>query len=266
MQARKRFGQNFLHDPGVIGRIIDLINPQADDNIIEIGPGRGALTLPLLQRVDYLQVVELDRDLIPVLHSLAQGQAGDSGTLQIHQADALKIDYADLAQGQTIRLVGNLPYNISSPLLFHLLASTARIQDMHFMLQQEVVDRIVAPPGSRTYGRLSVSVAARAQAMRVLNVGPSAFTPPPKIDSAVVRLIPRAPDFEVANLTLFDTVVAQAFSQRRKTLKNCLSSLLGTDDFTRAGIDPGLRAEALAPADFAALAAQYAAKYEPKTL
>lgn len=249
MPARKRFGQHFLHDPGVIERLLDLINPQPGEQIIEIGPGRGALTLPLLRRIGKLQAVELDRDLIPSL----QQRATNVGELTIHQADALRVNYADLAQGRPMRLVGNLPYNISSPLLFKLLASDAQIVDMHFMLQREVVDRLVAAPGSRVYGRLSVAVAARAHASNLMHVGPGAFQPPPRVESAIVRLLPRAPAFHIADMATFNRVVTQAFSQRRKTLRNALSGLVGTELFVQAGIDAGLRAEVLAPADFAAL-------------
>jgi len=248
--ARKRFGQNFLHDPAVIGRLLDIINPQPDEFIIEIGPGRGALTLPILQRVGKLTAVELDRDLIPLLEQRSK----DLGTLTLHQADALKVDYAELAEGKPLRLLGNLPYNISTPLLFHLLASNANIVDMHFMLQKEVVQRLAAEPGTRSYGRLSVAVAAQASATNVLHVGPGAFQPAPKVDSAVVRLTPRAPSFAINDRKLFGKVVTQAFSQRRKTLRNTLSGLVGDDDFNALGIDSSLRAEVLSPADFAALA------------
>lgn len=254
MRARKRFGQNFLHDPGVIQRLVDIIAPRPEDQMIEIGPGRGALTLPLLQRLDRLQVIELDRDLIPLLQGLTTS-APNAGELIIHQADALRVDYAQLAQGRPVRLVGNLPYNISTPLMFHLLASAADIQDMHFMLQREVVDRLVAEPGSSSYGRLSVAVAARASAELVLRVGPGAFTPAPKVESAVVRLCPRPPAFDIPDFKAFEQIVAQAFSQRRKTLRNTLSGVLDGKDFEKAGIDPGLRAQMLTAADFARLAA-----------
>lgn len=253
MRARKRFGQNFLHDPAVIARLIELINPQPGEHIIEIGPGRGALTLPMLTRVQRLEAVEIDRDLVPLLEQ----QALDAGELIIHQADALRVDYAEISQGRATRLVGNLPYNISSPLLFHLLASNADIIDMHFMLQREVVDRIVAEPGSRNYGRLTVAIAARASAANLMRVGPGAFQPAPKVESAVVRLTPRLPDFKVADFKVFDQVVTQAFSQRRKTLRNTLSGMLERADFEKAGIDSGLRAEMLSPAEFAALTQEY---------
>lgn len=249
MVARKRFGQNFLHDPRVISRLIEVINPQPKDHIIEIGPGRGALTAGLLDNVDALQAIELDRDLIPVLEQRFTAQ----GKLHLLQADALKVDYLELAQGRAIRLVGNLPYNISSPLMFHLLASQANILDMHFMLQKEVVERLVATPGTRSYGRLTVAVAAQASAQLVMHVGPDAFTPAPKVDSAVVRLQPRSPDFEIADRTMFSRVVTQAFSQRRKTLRNALSGLISDEDFLACDIDAGLRAEMLSPAQFALL-------------
>lgn len=247
--ARKRFGQHFLHDPGVIARLVDLINPQPGEQIIEIGPGHGALTLPLLTRTGQMRAIELDRDLIVPL----QQRAASAGDLVIHQADALRANYADLAQGRPVRLVGNLPYNISSPLLFKLLTSDAQIVDMHFMLQREVVDRMVALPGSRGYGRLTVAVAVHAQATQIMRVGAGAFQPPPKVESAVVRLLPRTPDFSIVDMAVFNRLLAQAFSQRRKTLRNALSGLVNAEQFRLSGIDAGLRAEALAPADFAAL-------------
>lgn len=251
MATRKRFGQHFLHDPGVIERLVDSIDPQPGQHLVEIGPGQGALTHPLLERGAQLDVIEMDRDLVPALQSLAG--------VQVHQSDALQADYAVIAGGQPVRLVGNLPYNISSPLLFTLLASEAAITDMHFMLQWEVVQRIVAEPGSRTYGRLSVAVAARADAELLMRVGAGAFNPPPKVESAVVRLRPRAPAFEIASWAAFDHILNLAFSARRKTLRNALKSALAPDAIEAAGIDPTLRPERLAPADFAALANAFAA-------
>ena len=185
-RPRKRFGQNFLHDPGVIQRIIQVINPQAGQQLVEIGPGQGAITLPLLKGCHRLHVVELDRDLIEPLRALC----ADAGELLIHNADALRTDFCDFADGEPLRVVGNLPYNISTPLLFHFLDQARCITDMHFMLQKEVVDRIVAVPGSKTYGRLSVAVQARCHAQSLFTIGPGAFNPPPKVDSAILRITP----------------------------------------------------------------------------
>ena len=251
-EAKKRFGQNFLHDAGVIDRIIRSINPQRDDAIVEIGPGLGALTAPLLQKLDKLRVVELDRDVIP--HLLANCE--NNPNLDIVMADALKVDYGSLAPAKgKLRLVGNLPYNISTPILFHLLRYAEHISDMHFMLQKEVVDRMAAEPGDDDYGRLTVALAARAHVVKLFTVGPGAFTPAPKVDSAIVRLVPRPPAFEIVDQTLFDRIVAAAFSQRRKTLSNGLKTLMTADQIREAGIDPGIRAERLSAAEFASLTA-----------
>lgn len=249
-QARKRFGQNFLHDNAVIERIVGLIRPSAGDCMVEIGPGLGALTGPLIEALGQLQAVELDRDLIPRLRQ----RFGDALTL--HEADALRFDFRQLAHAQPLRVVGNLPYNISTPLLFHLLEASDAIRDMHFMLQKEVVDRICAEPGNRDYGRLTVCIAARAEARRLMKVAPGSFNPPPKVESAIVRLVPRQPDFPIPDLAVFDELVTKAFSQRRKTLSNALKGYLSAEQFEAAGIDASLRAERLSPAQFAALAAQ----------
>jgi 16S rRNA (adenine1518-N6/adenine1519-N6)-dimethyltransferase len=249
--AKKRFGQNFLHDPNVIERIIRVIAPQPGQTLVEIGPGMGALTVPLLARCGQLDVVEIDRDVIPHLRAIC----GDHPGLRITQADALKLDYRRfVVDGAPLRLVGNLPYNISTPLLFHLLNQADLIRDMHFMLQKEVVDRMCASPGDDAYGRLSVALAARCEVARLIDVGPGAFKPAPKVDSAVVRLTPRPPAFAIDDWAGFDRVVAQAFSQRRKTLSNALKGVAAAEDFAAAGIDPGLRAERLHAADFARLA------------
>ena len=250
--ARKRFGQNFLHERGVIDRIVTAIDPQADDALIEIGPGHGALTDPLLARVNRLRVIEIDYDLIAALEARAVREP----RLHVIAGDALTMDYAAISAqaGANLRLVGNLPYNISSPLLFALLASAAPITDMHFMLQKEVVDRMVAREGDADYGRLSVAIAARASATALFDVGPGAFTPPPKVTSAVVRLVPRTPDFVIDDQPVFDRVIAAAFNQRRKTLRNALKNLLSADDIAACEIDPGLRAERVSPAAFARLA------------
>lgn len=256
MAARKRFGQHFLHDPAVIDRLVALIDPQPDQHLVEIGPGHGALTRPLLAAGARVAAIELDRNLGAALADACDHATG----LSVHQCDALRADYAGFAAGQTIRLAGNLPYNIASPLLFTLLASDARIVDMHFMLQHEVVERMIAEPGTRTYGRLSVAVAARAHAERVLRVGKGAFAPPPNVESAVVRLTPRTPAFTVDSWPAFDGLLTQAFSARRKTLRNALRGTLTPDAIATAGVDPGLRPERLNPADFAALANQTTAR------
>lgn len=250
-RARKRFGQHFLHDRGVIERILRAINPQAGESLVEIGPGLGALTRPLLQRCGRLDVIEIDRDVVPLLHKICAGL----GELHIHQADALCFDYGTLVTDDVpLRLIGNLPYNISTPLLFHLLTAASQIRDMHFMLQKEVVDRLTAAPGSADYGRLTVTVAARAQAQALFEVGAGAFKPPPRVISAVVRITPRPAPFPIHDLDCFDRVVTAAFGRRRKTLANALRGVMDAGRIHAAGIDPGLRAERLAPADFARLA------------
>ncbi|MES1925929.1 16S rRNA (adenine(1518)-N(6)/adenine(1519)-N(6))-dimethyltransferase RsmA [Salinisphaera sp. T31B1] len=249
--ARKRFGQHFLHDPGVIARIVSTLAPAHDDRLVEIGPGQGALTTPLLERVKQLSVIEIDRDLVAELNRRAETQPG----LEVIEGDALRLDYAELARarGGPLRLVGNLPYNISSPLLFALLGYSQTITDMHFMLQKEVVDRMTAPPGGRDYGRLSVGIAARARAEHLFDVGPGAFSPPPKVMSAVVRLTPRPPAFAIDDIDLFDRMVTAAFSQRRKTLRNALRAYLSADEIVACDIEPTLRPERLAASDFARL-------------
>jgi len=252
-RARRRFGQHFLHDPAVIARIVAAIDPRPGERLVEIGPGLGALTLPLLDRAGRLEVVELDRDVIPRLAERARGR----GELVIHEADALDFDFAALAgAGPPLRLCGNLPYNISTPLLFHLLEAQAAIRDMHFMLQREVVARMAASPSSKAYGRLTVMLAVRCRVERLFEVGPGAFRPPPRVDSAVVRLVPHATaPFPVADPGRFAAVVAAAFGQRRKTLRNALDGVVGPAGFAAAGIDPGRRAETLEPREFARLAA-----------
>ncbi|HET7370981.1 MAG TPA: 16S rRNA (adenine(1518)-N(6)/adenine(1519)-N(6))-dimethyltransferase RsmA [Gammaproteobacteria bacterium] len=249
-RPRKRFGQHFLHDASVITRIIAAIAPQAGDRLVEIGPGLGALTRPLLEAHGRLDAVELDRDVIPLLEAHCAG----AGELHVHQQDALRTDFRGFADGHRLRLVGNLPYNISTPLLFHLLAQADVIDDMHFMLQREVVDRICAAPNTRAYGRLTVMIASAARAERLLTVKPGAFRPPPAVDSAVVRLTPwREPPFAFGDRKRFAAIVAQAFSQRRKTLRNALKNTISVETISAAGIDPGARAETLAPADFGRL-------------
>jgi 16S rRNA (adenine1518-N6/adenine1519-N6)-dimethyltransferase len=251
-RAKKRFGQNFLHDPQVISRLLRAINPQPSETLVEIGPGLGALTAPLLTAAGQLDVVEIDEDVLPVLTEACAGR----GDLRITRADALTVDYRQFRRpGEALRLVGNLPYNISSPLLFHLLDQAETIRDMHFMLQKEVVDRICAAPGDDAYGRLTVSIAVRAEAHALFTVGPGAFRPAPKVDSAIVRLRPRPPPFAVNRLDTFDRVVTLAFGQRRKQLANTLKSLMSAEDIRACDIAPDIRAERLAPADFARLAA-----------
>jgi 16S rRNA (adenine1518-N6/adenine1519-N6)-dimethyltransferase len=250
-RAKKRFGQHFLHDTRVVTRIIDALAPRPGEKIVEIGPGRGALTAPLLQRHGQLTVVEIDRDVIEPL----KAACGDAPGLEIRMGDALAFDFAALAEpGVPLRLVGNLPYNISTPLLFHLLEQAHAVRDMHFMLQKEVVDRMAAGPDDDDYGRLSVSLAARADVVHLFNVGPGAFTPPPRVDSAVVRLVPRPPSFPVNDWRRFDQVVMAAFGQRRKQLGNSLRNVVPPEVFEKVGIDPQLRAENLAAEAFARLA------------
>ncbi|MGH8398755.1 MAG: 16S rRNA (adenine(1518)-N(6)/adenine(1519)-N(6))-dimethyltransferase RsmA [Gammaproteobacteria bacterium] len=251
-RARKRFGQHFLHDRNIINKILLAVDPKPDDFLVEIGPGLGAITLPLLTCCGTLTAVELDRDLIPRLRE----SAGDKGTLHIIQADALKTDFCALApQGQKIRLIGNLPYNISTPLLFHLLDQAGAIQDMHFMLQKEVVQRMAAKPGGRDYGRLTVMLAARCTVAPLFTIGSGAFSPPPKVESAFVRLVPHAtPPFPLTDPARFAQFVGQAFSHRRKTLRNALQGLADEGAIRAVGLNPTARPETLSAADFARLA------------
>jgi 16S rRNA (adenine1518-N6/adenine1519-N6)-dimethyltransferase len=249
-RARKRFGQHFLHEPGVIARIVRAIAPKPGDSLVEIGPGLGALTAPLLEAAGALTVIELDRDVIPHLRAAC----GESPALTVVQADALRVDYTRLAAGRRLRLAGNLPYNISTPLLFHLLEHSGAIGDMHFMLQKEVVRRICAEPDTGDYGRLTVTVAARAEAAELFTVGPGAFTPPPRVDSAVVRITPRPAPFPLRDLARYDRLVTLAFNQRRKTLHNALKGEVDDAAFAAAGIDPRARGETLSPEQFARLA------------
>jgi len=249
-RARKRFGQNFLHDPGVIQRIIDAVNPKPGDTVVEIGPGLGALTEQLFQAAGSLHVVELDRDLVARLEQ----RFGTEENVHIHSNDALKFDFSQLAGGNKLRIVGNLPYNISTPLLFHLMKQIDCIRDIHCMLQKEVVDRICAGPGENNYGRLSIMIQYHCEAQHLFNVAPGAFQPPPKVDSAILRLTPHArPPIQVDNEDLFARLVAQAFSQRRKTLRNSLKNHLSADQIEAVGIDPTARPETLGLEDFARL-------------
>ncbi len=250
--TKKRFGQHFLHDPLVIEKIIATIAPQPGEQLVEIGPGLGAITLPLLNAIGHLQAVELDRDVIPPLRE----RATVHGELIVHQGDALKFDFTALATAnKKLRLVGNLPYNVSTPLLFHFLNQRAVITDMHFMLQKEVVDRMAAAPGGRDYGRLTVMLAAYCTVTPLFTIGRGAFQPPPKVESAFVRLVPHTtPPFPIPDPARFKQVVTQAFTRRRKTLRNALAGLVAAEAITAAGLDPQQRPETLTPADFARLA------------
>ena len=248
---RKRFGQHFLHDPGILRRIVQAIAPQRGDHVVEIGPGEGALTLPLLRELGSMTAIELDRDLVPRLRAAAQGV----GELEIISADVLTVDFSALARGRPLRIVGNLPYNISSPILFHCLEHSDAIADMHFMLQREVVERMAAAPGSKVYGRLSVMLQLVCRVEPLLQVPAGAFRPPPKVESAVVRLTPRPPsERPAADPALLARIVKAAFGQRRKTLSNALAGVAGVEEIVHAGVDPRARAEQLSPAAFVALA------------
>ena len=258
--AKKSLGQHFLVDRTVIDKIVQAVNPKDDDRLVEIGPGQGAITFPLLDRHGRLTVIEFDRDLIAPLTAAA----APLGALTIIQSDVLRVDFTALAQAEggsgQIRLVGNLPYNISSPILFHALEHAGAVRDMHFMLQKEVVDRMAAPPGSKVYGRLGVMLQAYCQVDALFDVPPGAFRPPPKVDSAVVRLVPRDPaTIGIADPALFSRIVRDAFGQRRKTLRNALSQVCSGDDIEAAGLRPDARAEQIAVADFKKLANHLAA-------
>ncbi|HEX4023189.1 MAG TPA: 16S rRNA (adenine(1518)-N(6)/adenine(1519)-N(6))-dimethyltransferase RsmA [Steroidobacteraceae bacterium] len=261
IRARKRFGQHFLHDPGVIERILAAIDLQPGDTAVEIGPGHGALTAGLLRAAGRLEVIEIDRDLAAAL----QGRFAATGALTVHAADALQFDWRALAaaRGARLRVVGNLPYNVSTPLLFRLLQSADVIADMHFMLQKEVVDRIVAAPGSAAYGRLTVMLAPRVASTRVLEVGAGAFRPAPRVSSSMVRLRVIEPPWPIS--PLYGPIVAAAFSQRRKTLRNALRGYLSAEQIGALGLDPGGRAERLSAREFARLA-EAAALLQPPPL
>lgn len=248
---KKRLGQHFLHERGIIDNIVRAVDPQPGDRLVEIGPGQGAITFPLLERHGELTVIEFDRDLIAPLTQAAQAH----GALHVIHSDVLQVDFTQLAAGGSIRLVGNLPYNLSSPILFHALDHAAVVRDMHFMLQKEVVDRMAAGPGSKVYGRLGVMLQAYCRVTPLFDVPPGAFRPPPKVDSAVVRLVPRpAAEVAVQDRAMYSNVVRDAFSQRRKTLRNALSRLCDADAIAAAGIEPTLRAEQVPVEAFVALA------------
>jgi 16S rRNA (adenine1518-N6/adenine1519-N6)-dimethyltransferase len=251
-RPRKRYGQHFLHDPAIIARIVAGLAPQPDDILVEIGPGLGALTLPLLAAHEEVFAVEIDRSVIPELERRAAGQ----GKLHLIEADALRVDFHRFrSAGKRLRLVGNLPYNISTPLLFHVLEQAEFIHDMHFMLQKEVVERMVATPGGRDYGRLTVMLAYRCRVEALFRIGRGAFTPPPQVESAMVRMVPhRRPPFAAGNPGLFKKLVRHAFAQRRKTVKNALKGCADEAVLRQAGIDPLGRPEQVSPAEFGALA------------
>lgn len=249
--AKKSLGQHFLHESGVVDKLVMAIDPRPGDRIVEIGPGQGALTFPLLDRHGALTAIEFDRDLLEPLTAAAKSH----GELTLINSDVMNVDFTALADGIPFRLVGNLPYNLSSPILFHALDHAAVVRDMHFMLQKEVVDRMAAGPGSKVYGRLSVMLQAYCTVTALFKVPPGAFRPPPKVDSAVVRLVPHPPgQVGIDDPRRFADIVRAAFGQRRKTLRNALSSVCTAEDIVRAGVDPQSRAEQLAVADFIALA------------
>jgi 16S rRNA (adenine1518-N6/adenine1519-N6)-dimethyltransferase len=244
VKPRKRFGQHFLHDPGVLKRIVAAIDPAPGDAVVEIGPGEGALTRPLLERLQHLTAIEIDRDLAAQLQ-----QAFPADRLRVLVADALDVDFSVFPAG--LRIVGNLPYNISTPILFHLARQAGRVRDMHFMLQKEVVDRMVAAHSTPDYGRLSVTLQVRFAMVKLFDVGPGAFRPPPKVHSAVVRLVPLREPMR-CDQALFEKIVREAFSARRKTLRNALP--LSKDAYEMLGLDPRLRPENLSPADYVRIA------------
>ncbi len=250
-QARKRFGQNFLHDAGVIEQIVRSISPKPDDTMVEIGPGLGALTEEILAVNPKLQVVELDRDLIPILRTKFFNYPG----FQIHEGDALKFDFSQLVTDRPLRIVGNLPYNISTPLIFHLLGQSGVVQDMHFMLQKEVVQRLAAVSGDNNYGRLGIMAQYFCKVQPLFEVGPGAFRPSPKVDSAIVRLVPHSSvPYPAKDLKTLQGVVRTAFNARRKTLRKALGSLVTVEQLNALGIDDGLRPENLTLENYVAIA------------
>jgi len=259
-RLRKRFGQHFLTDPQVIQQILVAIEPAPNQHIVEIGPGQGVLTQPLLQAVGYLDAIELDRDLIPQVSACC----APYGQLNLHQADALRFDYRTLqTDTRRLRIVGNLPYNISTPLLFHLLTYPTIVQDMHFMLQKEVVARMAALPGQPAYGRLSVMLQAACRVEALFDISPAAFAPPPRVDSSFVRLVPQASSWSEAHQQAFAQIVARAFAQRRKTLRNNLKPWLTVAHIAAADVDPQARAETLSLAAFHRLTSHYLHMAQP---
>ncbi|WP_127959857.1 16S rRNA (adenine(1518)-N(6)/adenine(1519)-N(6))-dimethyltransferase RsmA [Serratia microhaemolytica] len=249
--ARKRFGQNFLTDRFIIDSIVSAIHPQPGEAMVEIGPGLGALTLPVAERIDHLTVIELDRDLAARLAEHPQLKQ----KLTIHQQDAMTVNFSELATDQPLRVFGNLPYNISTPLMFHLFDYSSAIRDMHFMLQKEVVNRLVAGPNSKAYGRLSVMAQYYCNVIPVLEVPPTAFSPAPKVDSAVVRLVPHAVlPHPVKDLSMLSRITTQAFNQRRKTIRNSLGDLFSVQQLLELGIEATLRAENISVEQYCRLA------------
>lgn len=244
---KKQLGQHFLTDRHVIEQIVQAVAPRPGDSLVEIGPGQGAITLPLLRKHGSLTVIEFDRDLITPLSEAAHGL----GDLMIVHKDVLKVDFGKLAGEGRVRLVGNLPYNISTPILFHVLEHAEAIIDMHFMLQKEVVDRMAAPPGSKVYGRLSVMLQAVCEVVPLFDVPPAAFRPPPKVDSSVVRLLPRLPaEVGIVDPAQFERLVRDAFGQRRKTLRNAVQAHCTAEQISASGLRPELRAEQVSVAEF----------------
>lgn len=249
-RARKRFGQNFLQDTNVIHQIVMAISVQPSDHIVEIGPGQGAITEPLLATGCALDVIELDRDLVSTLSQQFSG----ANNFNLHSADALAFDFSSLSTGEKLRVVGNLPYNISTPLLFHLLENAPNIQDMHFMLQREVVNRMQAVPGNKQYGRLSIMIQLHCEVEALFDVSPESFFPPPKVMSSIVRLTPHPTQkYAISNTKLFEKLVSEAFSQRRKTIRNSLKNSCSEDQLNAVNINPTLRAEDLSIDDFVRL-------------
>ena len=256
-KARKRFGQNFLHDSNIINKIVLAINPKEGQNLVEIGPGMGAITEPVLEATGALNVVEIDRDLIPRLRT----QFFNYPNFKVYEGDALQYDFTQLIDKEAenpapLRIIGNLPYNISTPLIFHLLSYTEQhlVQDMHFMLQKEVVDRLAAGPGTSDYGRLGIMAQYWCRVEPLFIVGPGSFNPPPKVDSAIVRLVPHDTlPFPAKDITILQHVVRQAFSMRRKTLRNTLKTLITASDIEKLGIDAGLRPERLTLQEYVTL-------------
>lgn len=248
--ARKRFGQNFLTDDHVLNNIIDAIEPRRGETMVEIGPGLAAMTALLLKSLDHMHVVELDRDLVARLE-----KAYPRERLTVHSGDALKFDFGSIPvpDGQKLRVVGNLPYNISSPLLFHLAEFAHLVEDQHFMLQKEVVERMVAEPGTKAYSRLSVMLQWRYDMAMLFIVPPTAFDPPPQVDSAIVRMVPTRRQLPCDGKRL-EAVVAKAFSQRRKVIRNCVAGMFTEAQLVEAGIDPGVRPEAVSLEQYVALA------------
>lgn len=250
-QAKKRFGQNFLHNDAVISDIVDAINPEPGENLVEIGPGLGALTEPVVERAQALSVVELDRDLA---HRLRH-HPFLAPHLTIYEIDALNFDFAQLATEKPLRIFGNLPYNISTPLIFHLLTFKDKVKDMHFMLQKEVVERMASAPNSKAYGRLSIMTQYQCQVIPVMEIGPEAFKPAPKVDSAIVRLIPHQTiSNPVKDLNALNTVCLTAFNQRRKAIRNSFKNLISIEQLHSLEIDANLRPENLSIDDYIKLA------------